>query len=41
MGHHILIDVKDRNDEVRGEVNREILKKRQKKASTRLSETVE
>ena len=40
MGRHILIHIEDRCDEVRREVNREVLKKRQKKASTRLSNGV-
>ena len=40
MGRHILIHIEDRCDEVRREVNREVLKKRQKKTSTRLCDRV-
>ena len=36
----ILIHIEDRCDEVRKEVNREVLKKRQKKMSMRLSDKV-
>ena len=39
-GRHILIDIKDRSDEVRGEVYRKILKEGQKKSSTRLCDRV-
>ena len=39
-GCYILIKIKDRNDEVRGEVNGKILNKGQKKASTRLNNRV-
>ena len=39
-GHRILIDIDDKCDEVKGKVYREVLKKRQKKASTRLCDRV-
>ena len=39
-GYRILIHIEDKYDEVRREVNREILKKRQKKVSTRLNDRV-
>ena len=38
--HRILIDIKDRSDEVRGEVYEKILKEGQKKSSMRLSDRV-
>ena len=38
--NRILIHIKDRCDEMRREVNREVFKKRQKKTSTRLSDRV-
>ena len=40
MGCRILIHIEDRCDEVKREVNREVLKMRQKKASMRLSDRV-
>ena len=40
MGCRIMIDIKDRSDEVKGEDNRKILKEGQKKASTRLNDKV-
>ena len=40
MSRLILINIEDRSDEVRGKVNRNILRKRQKKASTRLYDRI-
>ena len=40
MGCRILIDINDGSDEVRGEVNRKILKEGQQKSSTRLYDRV-
>ena len=39
-GHRILIDIDDKCDEVKGKVYREVLKKRQKKMSTRLCDRI-
>ena len=39
-GRHILVDIEDRSDEMKREINREVLKKGQKKASMRLSDRV-
>ena len=39
-GRRILIDIKDRSDKVKGEVNRKILYEGQKKTSTRLCDRV-
>ena len=40
MGRHFLVDIEDRSDEMKREINREVLKKGQKKASMRLSDRV-
>ena len=39
-GRRIMIHIKDRSDEMKGEVNRKILNEGQKKASTRLNDRV-